>query len=587
MRCFLSALILLLAPACLLAQTVTLKDVGIHGYYQEQLPSRVQVALGNDHAQPVSVQLEINIHREHKSAEPVGSSDTFSKSIVLPPGSHQILELPILIPQFNEVLDFEAHSSGSLLYSETRSLSQGASANLAPIICLSDDICRQVEEFLSATNPAEATKRHYTFLPLSDPPSSWWAYSVARGVVLAAPSSALTSTQRAALEGYLRQGGRLLVLQSFTGNDPFLSDYSKTSAIGKAQPVGFGKLYRFAALDDDLASFFKPSPDQSSSPDLSNLNPFLDQFNTASQARKLLALNFVFPTFSWLLWWLIAYILVVGLLNFTVLKWLDRREWGWFTVPIIAILFSVTLYFLSSSKRPKSLELDAISVYGMDELSPIAAERIAIRVSSPRHADLNLSLPSDIVWDGAEGNAAASLEDSAFSLTGRNFDLGPGWNVQVGPPLSVDLSLLQWSFRDLNFSTMHEFPGAVHRVDASHLLNQTGQSFRDAIYVDTHSVYSLGPVPAGSSVDLTAARRQSFSEAGLDKLNRNPFEVPRSRSASFSLIELVPAVLSQHSPRAAVFLGLSDQPSLNADLPGEQFVRRRDAITIVSFGAAQ
>lgn len=52
------------------------------------------------------------------------------------------------------------------------------------------------------------------------------------------------------------------------------------------------------------------------------------------------------PSLHYLLLLLIAYLVILVPANYWVLKLLDKREWAWFTVPFITLLFTVAMYWM-------------------------------------------------------------------------------------------------------------------------------------------------------------------------------------------------------------------------------------------------
>src|SRR3989338_7019082 len=89
--------------------------------------------------------------------------------------------------------------------------------------------------------------------------------------------------------------------------------------------------------------------------------------------------------------------------------------------------------------------------------------------------------------------ARAPFSPRAASAAGRPPPPGPerARTVPPAPPRLFELSLLQWSFQDFEFRHTRRFPGTVRRVDGR-LHNDTGQAFRDALYVNKEKVYFLG-----------------------------------------------------------------------------------------------
>ncbi|MFS8501654.1 MAG: hypothetical protein FWJ59_07625, partial [Caldicoprobacter sp.] len=73
------------------------------------------------------------------------------------------------------------------------------------------------------------------------------------------------------------------------------------------------------------------------------------------------------PSFSKLLLVLFAYLLVVGPLNYLVLKRMDRREWTWFTIPVMVIAFSVIVYGMGYMAKGSDVITHVISLVNLNE----------------------------------------------------------------------------------------------------------------------------------------------------------------------------------------------------------------------------
>src|SRR5260370_21120194 len=96
--------------------------------------------------------------------------------------------------------------------------------------------------------------------------------------------------------------------------------------------------------------------------------------------------SFRFPSFLEILLWMIGYLLVVGIVNFVFLRRFDRPEWGWLTIPAIAIFASVLLYGTSARHRPRNFNLYDMVVYRMDNLSSLAPHETKLRFSFPQRS---------------------------------------------------------------------------------------------------------------------------------------------------------------------------------------------------------
>src|SRR5260370_8410497 len=103
--------------------------------------------------------------------------------------------------------------------------------------------------------------------------------------------------------------------------------------------------------------------------------------------------SFRFPSFLEILLWMIGYLLVVGIVNFVFLRRFDRPEWGWLTIPAIAIFASVLLYGTSARHRPRNFNLDDMVVYRMGTLSSLATPDANLPPSSPPPSTVTPLIP--------------------------------------------------------------------------------------------------------------------------------------------------------------------------------------------------
>ena len=141
---------------------------------------------------------------------------------------------------------------------------------------------------------------------------------------------------------------------------------------------------------------------------------------------------FQFPRLRWLIIWLAIYLVIVGPINFAILRRLKRMEWGWATMCVLAVLFAAGFYLSGSARRPKNYTVDNATIYWMDGRSPVAVEDVAVRVSTPERGDVRLAVNDNVVvipgtlWSGDEPEVeiGASMLNKARLLQGWNLELG-------------------------------------------------------------------------------------------------------------------------------------------------------------------
>ena len=135
------------------------------------------------------------------------------------------------------------------------------------------------------------------------------------------------------------------------------------------------------------------------------------------------------------------------------------------------------------------------------------------------------------------------------------------YDIHLGPPSQIVLSLLKWSFHDLNLQGLHQFSGTVHFVAPNRLRNDTGQQFAEALYLDypSNALYALPALAPGEEIQL-------------DTITSRPIRTPQPwirPDIDYSKQTLPELALGGALPFAGaerVFAGLSDGPALPVEL---------------------
>jgi hypothetical protein len=645
-----------LAPASRSADAVSLRirQVGLENIYTlGNNPTLVSFDVRNTTMQNIPISLLVDeVSLEH-NANSVTTS--VNLPLMLSPGEERTLRVPLqIVPGNNRrlVIYLEARDAHNLIVGRTaRLLGPKTDGQIFGLICATPDLCRNIQQsILLSGSPEEQTHKSQMLrmVQLSEPPSEGWAYAAAHTVILAAPIARLSEAQRQALELFLRNGGTLVLIEdqladgvsSNPGTNPasgklsladlnllnrnmyFLEPYRTRLPFWKSLSVGSGHLIRLLSVaDKGFSYYFRPMGFSASTPEEIKrqfphyaLNLQLADQGQSTWLMKRLGTSFHFPSFLEILLWMIGYLLVVGIVNFVLLRRFDRPEWGWLTIPAIAILASVLLYGSSARHRPRNFNLDDMVVYRMDNLSSLATADARVRISSPRRSTVEPVVPAEWVYmqprRAYEGMFEGSANPGSVNAANvREYVLERAWETS--------LSLRKWSFAELNFSGSRRFAGTISRDSAGRLHNDTGISFRQSMVVDHADVFLLDSFPAGAAVDLSQVPHRNFSKESGRSVNRLPeypgppfsFHKPgdeKYRNVSeaetkqmdeewdnlvaqpFSLLELLRGWSRNgddvFSETKAVFFGLSDQATLGPSLREKSPDRKSASLTVVTFG---
>ena len=297
-------------------------------------------------------------------------------------------------------------------------------------------------------------------------------------------TGALTPDQRAALEGWVAAGGHLVV----TGGPNWRRTAAGVADLLPVQVTGDVTAYRLDALEALAGGELGPGPFVVAQGSLTDGSALIGQEELPLLARRAYGLGRVdwlaldlslAPLRDWAggrqLWeqilpatelrppwarttvniwaarqglrslpalalpsalemagFLLAYTLVIGPLNYFVLKRLGRRELAWVTIPGLIVVFSALAYLTGFQLRGSDLIFNRLSlVYGATGTEQAHA-RTLIGVYSPRRDAYDLTLSEGVfvrplVTDdtgGLSGVSAATVEQSGrFALRRVQIDV--------------------------------------------------------------------------------------------------------------------------------------------------------------------
>jgi hypothetical protein len=161
------------------------------------------------------------------------------------------------------------------------------------------------------------------------------------------------------------------------------------------------------------------------------------------------------PPIGGLIVLLIGYIILIGPVNYLVLRWLDRREWAWITVPALIVVFAVGAFGFGALLRGSDVIVHEVAIVrgapGTDQavaqsyLGVFSPSRASFQVRVPGNALLAAPMNGDIF-----GSGAASSLDVLQGDPSRIRDLSVGYGSlrtvraeaqTTGPNVTADLRL--------------------------------------------------------------------------------------------------------------------------------------------------
>lgn len=632
-----------IASACRAADSVLvkIKQFGLEGAFVANGGIVfVQVELRNTSTNAIPLRLSVSELNLEADATP--ESETFKIALTLGPGETRTANVPLHIFQ-NGVPIIYAEASdaqGRPLGRAGHRVGGQTNGMLIAMTCANSDVCRALRQSILLNGSDEEQTRksqNLRIVQLTDPPAESWAYPRGTRIIVASPLSGLSAQQRLALELFLQSGGSVALAEDQLADGPillpgprpptlerakdlagprFLGVYRALAVEGKPLSIGEGNFVHFRSVSSPaFAEYFRPLGFSEATPEAVRLRANTSG-NVAltpspgdeeSWLMKRLGTTFRFPTFLELVLWIAAYLILVGVVNFLVLRRLGRPEWGWITIPALSILFSVLLYAISVRNHPCNFGLDEIVIYRMDPRSPLASMQTQVRISAPSRSTVHPILPAGVVLEN--GQRVFTVGDVVIpSPPGELVD-----QISLGDTWETQFPLRRWSFRDLNFGGHRLFAGAIYRDSAGRFHNDSGIHFQQAIVVDHEDIFQLADFQPGSAVDLGHVQRLPYAQetgriirsgrgypgppfafkptsvwpASEEQIRAFEKEREALPQKAFSVLELIrgwsPVGDDVFYDTKAVFLGFGIEGTLDAKLRGRSPNHKAYSLIIVTY----
>lgn len=197
-----------------------------------------------------------------------------------------------------------------------------------------------------------------------------------------------------------------------------------------------------------------------------------------------------------------VYILLVGPLNYLVLRWKKRLHFAWLTIPLITIIFSAATFGIGYAMRGTDLILNKVAIV---ELSPYGYTTVGsyIGIFSPSQQSYEIEV---------SGNTLVSPIQPDYDPWDRSGGLPAGSEtvfVQGEPSLVNGLSVNQWSMQ--SFMTEGDWPNfglivSDLKLEDNNLVgsvqNDTAFTFTDTVIVLGNRFIRLGDFSPGEVIQV-------------------------------------------------------------------------------------
>lgn len=320
----------------------------------------------------------------------------------------------------------------------------------------------------------------------------------------------------AAINTPFRDAGPYVVAVSALRNGELLYHQDDLPLLAR-QAQGRGSIY-FLALDpqlapladwdgnpilwDQVASRVPPIPTWSQGP--------RNGYAAVNAAESLPSLTL--PSVLQLILFLFAYVVIIGPVNYLLLKRRKRMELAWVTIPVLILIFSGAAYATGFQIKGNDTIINQLSVaFGQVNGDSVRVQTL-LGLYSPRRSSYDLTVPADTLLRPFD-NQAGDLSG------GGSVDAIERAQVVTARNVRVDVSDVQ-TLIAASYAEMPSLSGIVN-------LNVTGETAQLAVQVQNNdnftlenaalffgsTVFALGDLPPGSSQNFIFALSQASGSA--------------------------------------------------------------------------
>jgi hypothetical protein len=533
----------------------------------------------------------------------------FRRTIDLPRGSRKRVMLEAFATGFARNGTLRLIENGNVLFEQSASIEAIDPDRFLILIVGSDPALLTSLSAMSISGVSGVTVRHISpeDLPLHA--------LVLRGVnaifIHDVDTAALSSDQRTALRDWVYLGGQLVVgggingeraaagladllpvevtrtlnqgdlspLEQFGGSEPQPSTGPLLTVLprpgAEALPADRSLIYRrhagngvviFSTFDLALLRGWASEP-QLWSRVLQPIPLFVPAFegrlNQISLMQNVLQIRSAeLPPASALAAFLLAYILMVGPVNYLALRRIGRLEWAWWTIPLIVALFAGGVFVVGFVLRGGQAQLYQVSIIQGTERETRGIATAHLALFSPLRSSYALRAPA-----GSLLSETRSFDDfTARPLIATVDDAG----VEV-PDLLVDVA----SIRTLIAETTVEMPIQVEsalRFDGSDLAGEVRNVGRvamdDAIIVHQGIFQELGDLMPGASARFDFSGSRGSFPFGVTISDDRMFNRRQILFQLFNNNLMRPSIGSPLDAQGVYLIGWSATPAVPLEMNG-------------------
>jgi len=201
------------------------------------------------------------------------------------------------------------------------------------------------------------------------------------------------------------------------------------------------------------------------------------------------------PSIWQLILFLLLYLLIIGPVNYLVLRRINRRELAWITIPALVLLFSAVTFFTGFRTRGNTTTLNTMTVaFGSVEGEQVQSQTI-MGLYSPRRATYDVTLPYDSAAYPFTQGFGTLVSGSNLNRIDRAADLTLR-GVRTDTSEVATFIVESHQPRPAISATAAQSAGNENEIEVT-VRNNTGEPLEHAVLVYGQSQRSLGTLAPG------------------------------------------------------------------------------------------
>jgi hypothetical protein len=257
---------------------------------------------------------------------------------------------------------------------------------------------------------------------------------------------------------------------------------------------------------------------------------------------------------------LIGYVILVGPVNYWVLRWRDRLAWAWVTIPLLTLAFSGVAYGIGLGLRGSDIIINQVSVIQSGPDGQASRVNTYVGVFSPHQQAYDI--------DVAAKALIRPMNQNSFDPWAAQASNQGSLNLVQGEPAQVrGLAVNQWSMQSFMVETIPTAqPGLQAKLTPTQrglegqIINQSDESWQDVVLVFNSQFQKFGDLAPGEQAEVRLDLSDSTlaTSIGSYMLYQDEFNQPTGPSRELTFKQSVLDNTVFNTSR----VDLTDQPIL-------------------------